>query len=458
MADLDRLQRALVAADAAGDVDASRSFAAAIRQAQPPAKRKPFNVLPFSEDEAGNVSFDSDAGIVGAIKRAVTLPGDVFTGRVDPNSPEVAERAFEFATTASPAGVAARAGERAIPGVMKALRKPEVEPPSAEALKQASSASYDRARNMGVEYPSEAVKNLADETRRALESEGILAELTPKTFKILSKLNEPPEGSFVTVSGIDAARRALGHAAADFANPTEQLAARQAMERLDEFLMGGNAAGSVARTASPEGASLQIAGPGGDPAAEKVAQLIRDARGNYAAAKRSERLTGAQDRAELNAAVANSGQNIDNQLRQRMRDILTRPKEARGYSKEELGQIEQIARGTPATNTARFVGNLLGGGGGLGAVVSGGAGGLSGAAFGGPAGAIIGAGVPAVGYGSKKLASALVNRQIGKVNESVRRRSPLYEQILSETPMEAISPERRAALVRALLLSEMPEQ
>lgn len=408
--------------------------------AQPQPKKKPFNVLPLSEDEQGNISFDSDAGILGAIKSAVTLPGDVFTGKVDPNSPEVTARAVDFATTASPAGAAIRAGDRAIPGALRALRPAEVRAPSAEALKEAASAGYDQARKMGVDYSSDAVKTLAGDTQRALEADGVLAELSPKTFAILNKLQQPPEGSVASLDGLIAARRALNNAAADFANPTEQMAAKRAIERLDEFLLG------------PDPSSV-VAGPA--PAAAKA---IREAQGNYAAAKRSERITGAQERAELNAAVANSGQNIDNQIRQRMRDLITRPKEARGYSDEELAQMYSIAEGTPATNSARFVGNLLGGGGGLGAVASGAVGGMTGGSFGGPAGAVIGAGVPLVGYGSKKLAAALVNRQVGNLDEVVRQRSPLYAQLLKDAPMEVISPERRTALARMLLMAETPNQ
>jgi len=410
-------------------------------QAQQSSPNRDRGVLwPVSYDKGGNARFDPDAGLLGAVKRAVTLPGDVYKGRVDPNSPEVVERAFDFASVFSPVGTAARVGEKAIPGVLKSTRKAEVKAPTAEALKEASDMGYDRARGMGVDYASQAVKTLADDMQRSLESEGILAELSPKTFKILERLQQPPEGSVASLDGLIAARRALNNAAGDFTNKTEQMAAKRAIERLDEFLLG------------PDPASV-VAGPA--PAAAKA---IKDAQGNYAAAKRSEKITGAQERAELNAAVANSGLNIDNQIRQRMRDIVANPKQARGYSQEELAEIEEIARGTLATNTSRYLGNLLGGGGGLGAVASGAAGAAGGASFGGPEGVLLGTLPPLIGYGSKKLSGALVGRQVGALDEMVRQRSPLYEQLLSDAPMEVISPEKRAALIRMLLLSETPQQ
>lgn len=48
-------------------------------------KYTPFKgaLIPMRMDENGNVSFDSDAGILGSLKSALTLPGDVKAGRYD---------------------------------------------------------------------------------------------------------------------------------------------------------------------------------------------------------------------------------------------------------------------------------------------------------------------------------------------------------------------------------------
>src|SRR6185437_7641069 len=102
----------------------------------------------------------------------------------------------------------------------------------------------------------------------------------------------------------------------------------------------------------------------------KVSSIWSDARGNYAAALRSERLSTAVEKAELQAGGANSGQNIDNATRQQIKSILNSPKSRRGYSGEELRQMQRIVQGTFAGDAARYIGNLLGGGGGLGTVVT----------------------------------------------------------------------------------------
>jgi hypothetical protein len=56
--------------------------------------------LPFSRGESGNLSL----AVPNAISDPFTLPGDVYSGKVDINSPEAQERAFWFAAGASPLG------------------------------------------------------------------------------------------------------------------------------------------------------------------------------------------------------------------------------------------------------------------------------------------------------------------------------------------------------------------
>jgi hypothetical protein len=422
---------------------------AKFRQAEPEVQGPPIpegykepkkysgSVLPFSIGQDGRAQFDSNAGILGSVKRAFTLPGEVHKGKIDPMSEEGIGRATEMAAVASPLSPGVRASRDVFTGP---LRKEEVKPPTAPALKEAADTAYDSVRQMGVDYKSNAVSETALGIQAALEKDGILANLAPKTHAIVGQLQRPPEGSVAPLAGLEAARRALGHAARDFQNPTEQLAARRAVDALDDF---------IARGATPDGTGAVVAGP-----AAEAARTIADARGNYAAAKRSDKLTGAEERAELNAAVANSGQNLDNSVRQRVRDIIANPKQAAGYSEAELAALNEIARGTPTRNAVRFAGNLMGGGGGLGAVVSGAVGGMAGGTLGGPYGAAVGIGIPAAGYGAKKVANALTQRSLKHADELVRTRSPLYEQLMRDAPMVPVGAERRAALVRALMAAD----
>jgi hypothetical protein len=57
---------------------------------------KPFNVLPFREDESG-IHFDPHSGLLGSIISGLTAPGDVLTGKLDPTSDEGIKRAMDVA-------------------------------------------------------------------------------------------------------------------------------------------------------------------------------------------------------------------------------------------------------------------------------------------------------------------------------------------------------------------------
>jgi hypothetical protein len=383
---------------------------------KPLSERWSGSVLPLSEGPRGGVQFDSNAGILGGLKRAFTTPGDVYAGRVDPMSQEGVGRALEMASVFSPMNPAIRSGGFAIPGVKQGMVPAKVEPPTAEALKAAASKGYDAVRDMGVQYSTDAVTRHIGGLRAGLEQDGFLGELAPQTFAIISKFDNPPPGSVVTSAGLEAARRAAGKAARSN-DPTEREAARRLIQGLDQFV----------ESADPNSV---VAGP-----AAAAGEALTAARGNYAAASRSGKLQGVEERAELNAAKANSGFNTDNAVRQRADAIVSKRKEAAGFTPDEIEALKEIIRGSKARNTLRTVGNLAGGGGGLGAAVSGAIGGAAGGALGGPGGVAIGAAVPLAGMGAKGIANRMALSELGKLDAATRARSPLYQEMLGQPPM-----------------------
>jgi hypothetical protein len=205
--------------------------------------------------------------------------------------------------------------------------------------------------------------------------------------------------SVVTVSNLESLRRTLGNAAGSI-DKTERLAAKSAQSKLDDWLAN-----------IPNADVIK-----GDPQA--VSAILKEARANYAASERSAALDRKVVRAELRASAANSGQNVANTMRQRIADILINPNERRGYSADEIAQMERIVEGTKPGNLARFGGNMLGGGGGLGMLASGGAGML---AAGGPQGLAL----PLAGMALKKLSGASTMRQVKILDEMLRSRAPL---------------------------------
>jgi hypothetical protein len=400
----------------------------------------PASILPWTRNmETGENTFDPTVGLLGSILSGVTAPGDVVSGKLDPNSPEGMQRAMD--TTGLMLGVnpMVASGERAIPGVAKNLRPGKPEIPTAQALKDAATAGYQRAGEMGVDYSTVAVKSLVDDLQRQLEGEGFRENLAPGTFSLLKELQAPPADSVMDLLGLTAARKSFGHVAGNFNNKTDQKAATKSIRALDKLL----------EEPSPESV---VAGP-----AAAAGATIKDANANYAAAMRSEKVTGAAKQAELDASVAGSGFNLDNRTRQLLKQIVSKPKQARGYSPEELALLEEIARGKFGTNLARWAGNFLGGGGGLGAATAAGFAGLGGYALGGPvagggaatAGAVL---APILGASSRKLATNLTKKQVGKLDDLIRMRSPLYQQAVENPPMNAVHPAIQDIISRALLL------
>lgn len=365
------------------------------------------------------------ARLAKSIYGAVTLPGDVYQGNVSMvgpdghTNPEVINRSADLASIASPVSPRTALSAAATKAVA----------PTQQALETAASAGYDKARGLGVEINPQSISQMGGAIGASLEEKGINGELAPKTFSILGKLANPPPESVATVSNLETIRRSLGHAAGDFTNPTEQLAARHAQGHLDDYL-----------------AAIPPADVIRGPAAE-ASQVLGQARGNYAAAKRSSQITDAYDAADLSAAAANSGQNLGNATRQRIKSILLNDKKSAGYSADELAQMEKLVRGTTLGNTARVAGNLLGGGGGLGSFVS--------AAGGATALGPLGIATPALGLGLKKLSDASVNRQARILSEMIRKRSPLAES-LNATATQPI-PLSKQAIVRALLMGNQQQ-
>jgi len=75
--------------------------------------------------------------------------------------------------------------------------------------------------------------------------------------------------------------------------------------------------------------------------------------------------------------------------------------------------------------------------------------------MGGIPGAIIGGVIPpSIGAGSKSIANALAKRSLRNADEELRKRSPLYEERVANPNMSVASPERRAAVIRALMALE----
>ena len=389
----------------------------AIQQRAP----KPFTVLPYSENQQGEVNFDSNAGVLGQFKNFIGIADDVRTGKLDPYTPEGARRTLDAALMMTPLSAVARAAPKSLLATEGAYRQPTTPVPSREALQEATTAGYSRARELGAAYEPSPIAEWATNTVNGLNADGRIAENFPKVHALLNRLRNPPEAGegesvSVTLETLDALHRALGKIGAD---PNEGDAAAFVQRQLGDFQNNMGVEDVVSGTASPQ----------------EALALINESRGNAAAGFRSDRITGVEDAIDLRSAAANSGRNFDNTTRQRLTSLLLSAKGSRGLSDAEEAAIRQVIEGTPAKNTARYVGNTLGGGGGLGQTLLGLAAGGGGMATMGPAGLAFGLLPPAVGSGARTLANRMSRHELAELDELMRSRSPLAELMPTPAPV-----------------------
>lgn len=408
---------------------------------QPQEESYSGSILPLTRDKDG-IHFDSDAGFIGSIKRALTLPGDVYSGKVDVGSEEAIKRSLELGGMASPVGALGKVKPNF--ATMTRTKAPKVKVPAAAELKEAYKLTADEIKDEGIEYSLDAAKELSRRIQERLASEAAIGdELAPTTFKILRKLENPPKGarSVPFSTGLNTVNKQLGRLGSGFSstNPADPVAANWARRNIMEFL-----------ERPPEGSIVSGKNPG------TVGPRIKEANANYAAAKRAEMLRGVEDSAELRAAAANSGKNIGNTIRQRVAGLLLNKGSARdraGFTEKELQQIEKIARGSIPANVTRDLGNLLGGGGGLGGLLSAGAGGTVGTIAGGPMGGVLGtAATMAAGRGAKSASNLMTRKALNKVEQETLKRSPLYQQRLTNAPRKQITYDAKEALVKQFLM------
>lgn len=339
-------------------------------------------VGPFPDEQAANLvtgAGELAAGGLGYIASPINAALRTVVGKPVEDITGVPKEYTEFgASLALPIPkripLPARAEPKAAPKVS----------PTQEQLFESADANYAAARKSPYRMAPEDTKAMVDDIRTSLKEEGYRDYLVPKTFKALDEFSvTDPSG----VADIDGVRKALNRAGAD---PAEKDAVRRAISAIDAKL---------------------------SPAVPEIAA----ARGDYAAGSRSELITEAVERAQRQASAANSGQNFDNALRQQFKAIRNNPKKIRGLSADELAMMDEVIGGGKAGNTTRFLGNLMGGGGGLGSVVTATAGGLATGGWGAVA--------PVFGMAFKKMGNQLTQGQIEKLDELVRARSPLGQAV-----------------------------
>lgn len=316
-----------------------------------------------------------------------------------------------------------------LPGVVSMALpagKGPIKAPTAEELHNVGNADIAVARQSPVALDGSKVAQWAQGVQAGLRRRGMqpTSSSAPNTHSILDDLKTTgnpffSDGRNLSVADYIDLRRALQAEAQKFSPGAkyDQAAASLAIQRLDNLFDTTAHSNFVRATPS------EIA---------RVRSVVKDARANQAAGFRSDTLTNKQTAAELQTRATNSGMNLDNKIRQKLVGLVN-PDNARGttlaqrsgYSPAEEAEMNRIVGGVRGANAARTAGNLMGGGGGLGAVVSGAVGAGGAAAAGHPWAALAAPAIPAAGMGLKMVENALTNRALTNLASSVRMRSPL---------------------------------
>lgn len=291
--------------------------------------------------------------------------------------------------------------------------------PTASEIRAAAKAAYEAPEVAALKLHPQVMPITANIIRDDLASRGFDPLLAPKTFGLIEKAEQavPADAAFVGANNFQTLRRMLGKAA-ESVDPTERAAAKIAQTNIDSIM-----------SRIPAAAVIE-----GD--AQAASRILSEARGNYAAASRTDMLQTALTKAGRQAESAGLGGNWENATRQRVRDILNSPAKSRGLSAEEKIALEDYVGGNFTRNSLRAATKILGGDNPLMAAIH------AGLAF--PTSGMTLA-APVTGFLLKKINNAVSGRQLAQLDEMLRSRSPLADSLRSDLAAWAHAEGRQVA-------------
>lgn len=461
MATLEELSTALINADKAGDVDAARVLAGEIQRMKSAApKAAPYRgtILPFEIDESGQKKF-AMPGILRPAERGGQALYDTKPQTTISDSdvgPLTAGVALEGAAMLSPLPPGMRTG---------------IPMSTAADIKAAAQRGYNSPAVSELRINPAGPSRLADHLIAEAEKKGLRPD-NPGEGVIYNRANElrglpsatsVPKGETVfqpeiagpgyqmgqdifkrapvTVQDLTAVRTALGSpvktgtdALTGSMNPS---AARASDVRsgITDYLNKIPKSDVVAGDAEAAGAALSRAGA------------------DYAASKKLQILDALQHRAELRTGAANSGQNINNNTRQEVKNFILNQRASRGLSDAEASAAENAVMGTFVGNRARGIANKYDPSGSLSLPNTAAAGGIG--AYLGPelglnpsTAAIVAAlGVKGIGKVARGVANSSEQRAFDNFRQIVLEGSPSAREEMGRQSAQSMN----AAIARALL-------
>lgn len=273
--------------------------------------------------------------------------------------------------------------------------------PAVDDLRAISDAGYKAADAADVVVRPEGVRRLAAETVRDLTDYGYHPQLQPRIGAVLNEM-ERLSGVNSTYKGLDTFRKIVGQVAGSN-DASERAMATRIMARLDDYMANLPADDVITGNAAQASAG------------------IRQGRENWARMRRAEMVDTAAVKAQRRADTSGTGGNLENAMRQNVRQILDNPRRSRGMTDTEKDLAERIVHGTTTQNALRTVGRLSPSTGGLSAQAN------VMATILNPLLAIPGA----IGTGAKMTADRMTLRNVERLSEAIRSGGMTADQIAS---------------------------
>ncbi len=273
--------------------------------------------------------------------------------------------------------------------------------PTRAELAEAAKAAYKRADEAGVVVSENSLKGLKTRVVALTKKEGIDRDLHPDSSAVLKRVVQA-KGN-LTLTELETLRKVAKDAQGSL-KPADKRLASMIVDELDDYIDNIGGADVVA----------------GD--ATKV-KALKEARGLYSRAKKSEVIDDLMQRAQDSASQF-SGSGLENAIRTQFRGLAKNKKQMRMFTADEQAAIRKVANGGPIENTARFIGKFAPTG-----VVSGVLSGGAGAMIGGP----LGAALPLAGLGGRAVATRLTKRNVRAADELMRRGPAGSNQLAKQT-------------------------
>lgn len=291
---------------------------------------------------------------------------------------------------------------------------------------------YAQARSTNVEYAQPAVENIANTIKKQMVSDGATERNSAAAHGAIDALKSQAAKGFVTAQDI---QNTLSEVKQNLRKGVDVHGSGIIADGLHDFLENApNITGAVRA---------------GDAAA--ASQLYSQANANWKTGKLLKALEGAEGRGDLAAGSAHSGGNLDNAMRQAIKTLVRPningviPAKRMGFNDSEIAMLQQVVKGYSSGNLLRYVGNLLGGGGGMYQGVIGLEGLREWYENGDPR--LLLAGL--AGRAAKKLGNQSTAANLARVKTSVANRIPAGQQ--AAPPSYPLSFSGRTAIINAAL-------